>query len=112
MRVQCSECWEDVVLGSLAVHLQTKHRKTTGGRRNWVTTAHSGDPYTYKMSFSTAGGPMNCPIEGCWGQAVIHTAMRSIFSTGMSGIPLLYWRRETPPTHIAPGATCWCPGGR
>ena len=35
VRVQCSECGEDMALGSLAFHLQTHHRKATGSRRHW-----------------------------------------------------------------------------
>ena len=34
VRVQCSECREDISLGSLEVHLQTQHGKAAGGRRN------------------------------------------------------------------------------
>ena len=34
VRVKCSECREDIALGSLEVHLQTQHGKAAGGRRN------------------------------------------------------------------------------
>ena len=33
--VQCTECGEEMALGSLAVHLQMQHGKATGARRNW-----------------------------------------------------------------------------
>ena len=33
--VQCAECGEEMALGFLAVHRQTQHGKTTGGRRHW-----------------------------------------------------------------------------
>ena len=33
--LQCTECGEEMVIGLLAVHMQTHHGKEAGGRRNW-----------------------------------------------------------------------------
>ena len=38
-----------------------------------------GKPHTYRMDFPTAGGPRNCPIEGCLEQAATRTTMRVHF---------------------------------
>ena len=79
MRVQCLECGEETALGLLVVHLQTRHGKAEGGRRNWGTTVPGGEPQTYKMDFPTAGVPRNCPIKMCRVQASTRTAMQVHF---------------------------------
>ena len=77
--VQCTECGEEMALGLLAVHLQTQYGKKTGGRRNWETTSLGREPRTYIMDFPTNGGPQNCPIEGCLGQAATRKVVRVNF---------------------------------
>ena len=66
-------------MGLLVVHKKTQHGKAAGGRRHWVTTNPRGDTLTYKMDFPTAGGPSNCPVEGCQGRAATRTAIRVNF---------------------------------
>ena len=78
-RVQCTECREEMALGSLAGHMQTQHGKEAGGRRRWAATVPGGEPSTYMMAVLTAGGPRNCPIEGFPGRAATRTAMRVHF---------------------------------
>ena len=65
-----------MALGSLEVHLQKQNRKKASRRRNWVTTAPGGEPCTNNMVLPTSGGPRNCPIKECWGQAVTRTTMK------------------------------------
>ena len=62
--VQCLECGEKIILGSLEVHQQTQHGKAAGGRRNWGTMSPGREPRTYNMDLPRAGNPRNCPIEG------------------------------------------------
>ena len=77
--VQCAECGEEMALGLLAVHRQTQHGKTTGGRRHWETTPTGGEPRTYRLALPTYGGLRNCPVEGCLGRAMTRTTMRVHF---------------------------------
>ena len=37
------------------------------------------EPWKYRMGFPTAGGPRNCPVEGCLERAATRTAMRVHF---------------------------------
>ena len=87
VRAQCLEYGEDMVLGSLAAHLQTQNGKATRGGHNWGTTPPGGEPYTYLMSFPTTGGLRTCPVEGFMVWAETRTAMQVYFLTRMSRIP-------------------------
>ena len=44
VRMQCSECGEEMLFGSLEVHIQKQHGKEEGGRRHWGTTASGREP--------------------------------------------------------------------
>ena len=59
VRVQCSECREDMVLGLLELYLQTQNGEEMGDRWHWGTTPPGGDPRTYNMAFLTARDPRN-----------------------------------------------------
>ena len=45
VRVQCSECGEEMEFGFLEVHLQMHHGKEAVWKKNWRTTAPGGDPH-------------------------------------------------------------------
>ena len=79
VRVQCSECGEEMAMGLMAVHQQTNHKNAEGGGRNWVTTPPGGEPRTYKMYFPTVGWERNCSVEGCQGRSDMRTAIRVHF---------------------------------
>ena len=104
-QIQCKECGEEMVLGSLAGHIHTQHVREMESRRRWEYTTPVEEPRTYRMAFPTSRGPCNCPVEGCPGRASTRIEMQVHFSTGMSGIPLSFWRRETYLTHSAPDET-------
>ena len=76
VQVYCLEFREDMVLGSLAVHLHTHKGEAKLGWRHWGTTAPNEEPHIYKMAFLIAGYLRNCPIKGCWGWAATWVAMR------------------------------------
>ena len=79
MRVQRSECGEEIYLGSLVVHLHMKHGKATGGRRHWGTTATGGEPHIYDTDLPTTGETRKCPVDGCQGRAATWKVMRVHF---------------------------------
>ena len=107
IRIQCKEYGEEMELGSLAGHMQKQHGKSVEGRWHWEATAPREEPRTYSMALPNSGGLRNFPVEGYPGRATAKTAMQVHFFTGMSGIPLSFWKRENSPTHGAPAATCW-----
>ena len=76
VRVHCMECKEEMVLGLLAVHLQTQHGKSTDGRMHWVTRSPGRETCTYNMDLPTNGGPSNLPVKAFRGRAATWTAMR------------------------------------
>ena len=66
-------------MGSMALHLQTQHGKSTGGRRNWCNMPPGGEPRIYKMAFPATGGARNYLVEGCRGRAATWTEIRVHF---------------------------------
>ena len=62
-RVECGECGEVIAVGSMSIHLMTRHGKAAGQRRLWNPQTESGDK-SYSMSFPTKGGPRRCPMGG------------------------------------------------
>ena len=111
VRVQCSECGKEMELGSISYHLHKNHGKATEGIWNWGTTPTGRDPYTYKTSLPTTGPRGTAPSRGVRDGRQCGRQYETTFSTGMSGIPRLYWSRATSSTHSAPVSICWCPGG-
>ena len=53
--VACGECGEFLVIGSMLIHMMTRHGKSAGRRRLW-TPQMEGGARTYRMSFPTKGG--------------------------------------------------------
>ena len=77
-RVECMECGELLVVGSMSSHLMTRHGKAVGQQRLW-TPQTDIRAKTYRMSFLTKGGPQRCPVEGCPGTLATRTAMQVHF---------------------------------
>ena len=78
-RIQCKEYGEEIALRFLVVHLKTQHGMVEEGRRHWEATDPSEELRMYRISFLTAGGARNCPVEGCPGRAATSMAMRVHF---------------------------------
>ena len=66
-RVSCRECGYLMVVGSLEIHLMTKHGRVAEPRRRFITPAARAGPRTFRMTFPAKGGPQSCPVEGCLG---------------------------------------------
>ena len=66
-----------MVLGFMAVHLQTQHGKIKGRETALGKHPPVREPHTYRMAFPTYGVPRNRPIEGCPGRVAKRTAMRA-----------------------------------
>ena len=64
-----------MVVGSLVVHRQTQHVVDMLRRNQWETPLPDGDPQTYWMSFPTATGLWEFPVEGCRWRAETMKAM-------------------------------------
>ena len=82
-RVLCPEYGNELAMGSLVTHQQTRHSVAKGGLVSEGGEADRGDvgdePRTYRLVFPARAGPMPCPVEGCSGQALTPTAMRVHF---------------------------------
>ena len=76
--MECKECDEQLAVGSMSIHLMTRHVKAAGGRRLWVPQTEIWSK-TYRMSFLTKGGLRTCPVEGCPGTLATRTAMQVHF---------------------------------
>ena len=55
-QVECTECGEQLAVGSMSSHLMTRHGKAAGQRRQWTPQKETG-AQIYRMSFPTKGGP-------------------------------------------------------
>ena len=66
-RVQCRECGEEMVAGSLEGHKMTQHGRVAEARRIWETLTTGEEPRAYRMAFPAKGGPRSCLVEGCPG---------------------------------------------
>ena len=62
-QVECVECGELLAVGSMSSRLMPQYGKAAGRRCLWNPQMES-KAKTYKMSFSTKGGPRRCPVEG------------------------------------------------
>ena len=60
--MQCADCGEDMVAGSLTVYQKTYHGVELGSIIKWENRTLGGETQTYRMSFSTTAGPLECPV--------------------------------------------------
>ena len=65
-KMECGECGEVLAVGSMSIHLMTRHGKSAARRQRWTPQADGGHR-TYTMSFLAKGGPRRCPVTGCLG---------------------------------------------
>ena len=77
--VECKEFGFQLVVGSLSIHLMTRHGKAAGQRRQWTTPTEGRVSQEYWISFPAKGGPRRYPMEGCPGKLATRTAMRVHF---------------------------------
>ena len=54
--IECMECGELLAIGSISIHLMTRHGEAVGRLRLWTPQTESGAKM-YRMSFPTKGGP-------------------------------------------------------
>ena len=73
-RVACGECGAVIAVGSMSIHLMTRHGKAATRRHLWPPQTNGG-PRTYKMYFPTKGGRRRCPVERCPGVLATRAAM-------------------------------------
>ena len=77
-RVACEECGEVILIGSMPIHLMTRHGKSATRRHLWAPQTDGGTR-TYKMSFLGKGGRRRCPVERCPGVLETRAEMRVHF---------------------------------
>ena len=90
-----------MTLKLLAGHIQTQNGREAEGRRIWAAMGPGEEPQTYRMAFLTAGGPRNCPVEGCPGRAAMRTEMQVQFSPACPGY-CGHFGGGKPPPHTVP----------
>ena len=73
--MQCKDCGEEMVLGSMAGHMRTLHGRLSEERRIWAASTLGEELWMYWMAFPTVGGPWSCLVEGCLERAATRTAM-------------------------------------
>ena len=64
-----------MALGFLTGHMRTQHGREVEGRHSWEAAPLGEEPWTYRMTFPTVGGPRNCLGECCPGRTAMRTAM-------------------------------------
>ena len=79
VRLQCLDFGEDMAESLLGVYRHTHSGVDSEGRRQWETPQPDIEPQTYWMSFPTAEGPWECPVEGCGVRAKTRTSMKVHF---------------------------------
>ena len=77
-RVACEECGEVIAVGSMSIHLMTRHGKAAARQHLWAPQTDGGTR-TYKMSFPAKGDRRRCPVEICPGVLATRTEMRVHF---------------------------------
>ena len=104
VRVECSECGEELAVGLLSVHQQTHHGKLYGKRRKWEITSPDGEPQTYRMVFPPVVGLKTCPVEECWGRVATQMAIRVHFLHQHVRDTVILMEKGNPPHSQCP----WC----
>ena len=98
--------------GSLAIHLMTQHGRVAEARRSCRTPSRGDGPRIFRMAFPAKGGPWSCLVEVCLGRAATRTSMQVHFLHRHVLDTVVILEEGNPPTHGAPNATCWTPGGQ